>query len=204
MSRRRPSRMSTPARREPETSAQAPPATPPVQPPPVRPGQPRARDRAFPRRCGRWRRGECRGATRSLRSIGRRRVHAGTRRVRCVGRRREARPIRGSGHSRSARSRSGPFRPPCAGGGRYPSLGGERRSAPRRRSETRRTRCDAANKQRFVAAGESRAGEEAGAVDVGVDDDGPPIRVSGQRQLRTASRKASASSTLRSSITCSP
>ena len=58
--------------------------------------------------------------------------------------------------------------------------------------------------ERFVLAGEHRVWEEPGAVDVGIDDDrAPPLR-SAYRQLETASSKASPSSSVRSSMTCSP
>lgn len=59
----------------------------------------------------------------------------------------------------------------------------------------------AAHQEGVVAAGQRRIGSEQRAEDVGVDDDGSPVRC---RQLRTAARNASASSGVRSSITISP
>lgn len=61
---------------------------------------------------------------------------------------------------------------------------------------------EAAEEERFVAPSKRRVGDETGAVDVGIDDDGASGCPAGQ--LRTASRKASASSLVRSSITISP
>lgn len=66
-----------------------------------------------------------------------------------------------------------------------------------------RNELDSADQYWLGGASERRVREQSGAVDVGVDDDRPAV-VRCQRQELIASRKASASSGLRSSITCSP
>jgi len=65
----------------------------------------------------------------------------------------------------------------------------------------KRQESGAADEERVVAPGQRRVRSETGTEYVGVDDDWPSVRT-GQR--RTAARKASASSGVRSSITISP